>query len=72
MTQLQWLLLPLFIHFALLIFVGLTVGGCGDVYSDPASSHAVAADISASRVGSSAPLSRTQTPDFRDTDLSAR
>jgi hypothetical protein len=57
---------------ALLIFAGLAVGGCGDVYSDPASSHAVAADISASRVGSSAPLSRTQTPDFRDTDLSVR
>jgi hypothetical protein len=57
---------------ALLIFVGLTVGACGDVYSDLASSHAVAADISASRVGSSAPLSRTQTPDFRDTDLSVR
>jgi hypothetical protein len=54
----------------LLIFVGVTIGGCGDVYTPP--SHAVSADIAASRVGSSAHLSRTQTPDFRDMDLSGR
>ena len=57
---------------ALLIFAGVTVGGCGDVYNAPTPSRAVSADIAASRVGSSAPLSRTQTPDFRDTDLLGR
>jgi hypothetical protein len=57
---------------ALLIFAGVTVGGCSDVYSAPAPSRAVSADIAASRVGSSAPLSRTQSPDFRDMDLSGR
>ena len=56
----------------LLIFVGFAVGGCGDVYTSPSPSHAVSADIAASRVGSSAHLSRTQTPDFRDMDLSGR
>jgi hypothetical protein len=55
---------------ALLVLTGVTVGGCGDFHTAPPPSHAVAADIAASRVGSSAPLSRTQTPDFRDTDLS--
>jgi len=57
---------------ALLMFAGVTVAGCGDVYTAPAPSRAVSADIAASRVGSSAPLSRTQTPDLRDTDLSGR
>jgi hypothetical protein len=57
---------------ALLIFAGVTIASCGDVYTVPAPSYAVSADIAASRVGSSAPLSRTQTPDFRDTDLSVR
>jgi hypothetical protein len=56
----------------LLIFSGVTIGACGDVYTAPAPSRAVSADIAASRVGSSAPLSRTQTPDLRDTDLSGR
>jgi hypothetical protein len=57
---------------ALLMFAGVTVAGCGDVYTAPAPSRAVSADIAASRVGSSNPLSRNQTPSFRDTDLSVR
>ena len=57
---------------AALISVGITVGGCGDIYTAPAPAQAVSADIAASRVGSSNPLSRNQTPSFRDTDLSVR
>jgi hypothetical protein len=61
-----------FLTSALLVFAGLTASGCGDIYTAPSPSRAVSADIAASRVGSSAPLSRTQTPDFRDMDLSGR
>jgi hypothetical protein len=50
---------------ALLIFAGITVSGCGGAYAEP--SHALSADIAATHVGD-----RNQTPDFRDTDLSAR
>jgi hypothetical protein len=50
---------------ALFIFAGITVSGCGGAYAEP--SRAVSADIAASYVGD-----RNQTPDFRDTDLSAR
>jgi len=57
---------------ALLTFVGITTSGCGDVYTAPSPSRAISTDIAASRVGSSAPLSRNQTPDFRDMDLSVR
>ena len=57
---------------ALFILAGVTVCGCGDVYTAPESPRAVAADIAASRVGSSNPLSRNQTPVFRDMDLSVR
>jgi hypothetical protein len=57
---------------AFLFFAGVIIGGCSDIYTAPSPSHAVSADIAASHVGSSAPLSRTQTPDFRDMDLSGR
>jgi hypothetical protein len=57
---------------ALLVSAGVTVGGCSDVYTAPSPSRAVSADIAASRVGSSNPLSRNQTPTFRDTDLQVR
>jgi len=57
---------------ALFILTGTAVGGCADAYTAPSSQRAISADIAATRVGSSNPLSRNQTPTFRDTDLSIR
>jgi hypothetical protein len=55
---------------ALLVVVGVAIGACNGIYTPPA--RGISADIAASGASGSAGLSRNQTPDFRDTDLSAR